>query len=87
MSGAPSDDQRHDSDCDKVVGVFEKWLKGNATLEDEAFLAAQADECSPCFENIDEQQLFVKFLNTALARPGTPAALADSIKSKIYQTA
>lgn len=87
MHGTASSDESHDADCEKVVNVFEKWLEGKATQEDETFLAEQVDECSPCFENMDQQQLFVKFLNQALRRPGTPAALVESIKSKIHQTA
>lgn len=86
MGDAPSEES-HEADCEKVVGVFEKWLKGKATNEDEEYLAAQADECSPCFESIDQQQLFVTFLNKALSRPGTPASLVETIKSKIHQTA
>lgn len=87
FKGNALSDQGQEQDCEKVVGVFEKWLKGNASEEDEEFLAAQADECSPCFENLDQQQLFVQFLNKALRRPGTPASLVETIKSKIHQTA
>lgn len=86
VSEAPSVES-HESDCEKVVGIFEKWLKGKATDEDEEYLAAQTDECSPCFDSIDHQQLFVQFLNNALNRPGTPASLVENIKSKIHQTA
>jgi hypothetical protein len=82
-----STEESHELDCEKVVGVFEKWLQGNATKEDEQYLAANADECSPCFESIDQQQVFVKFLNEALRRPGTPASLVETIKSKIHQSA
>jgi predicted anti-sigma-YlaC factor YlaD len=85
--GSNTSDGSHESDCEKVQGVFEKWLEGVATTEDEAFLAERVDECSPCFESIDKQQLFVKFLNSSLRRPGIPANLADTIKSKIHQTA
>lgn len=86
MGGAPSEES-HEPDCEKVVGVFEKWLEGKASEEDEAFLAEQADECSPCFESIDQQQLFVQFLNASLPRPGAPTNLVVTIKSKIHQTA
>lgn len=87
LMGANASDESRESDCEKVQGVFEKWLEGVATSEDEAFLAERADECSPCFESIDKQQLFVKFLNASLRRPGTPATLADTIKSRIHQLA
>ena len=87
LMGANAPEESHESDCEKVQGVFEKWLEGVATQEDEAFLAERADECSPCFESVDKQRLFVKFLNTSLRRPGIPANLADTIKSKIHQTA
>ncbi|WP_192823244.1 hypothetical protein [Rufibacter sp. LB8] len=87
LEGGPSEKESQEPDCEKVVGVFEKWLEGKATQEDEQYLAARADECSPCFENLDQQQVFVKFLNEALRRPGTPASLVDTIKSKIHQSA
>lgn len=86
MSGSASE-ENHSSDCEKVVNVFEKWLEGKASEADEEFLAEQADECSPCFESIDKQQQFVQFLNNALRRPGTPAALVDTIKTKIHHSA
>lgn len=84
VKGRGATDENHEPDCEKVQGVFEKWLEGAATKEDEAFLAEQADECSPCFENVDQQRLFVKFLKEALRRPGAPSKLVDSIKSKIH---
>ncbi|MFC6998242.1 hypothetical protein [Rufibacter roseus] len=87
LMGGVSSEESHEPDCEKVVDTFEKWLKGKATQEEEAFLAEQADECSPCFESIDQQQLFVKFLNASLPRPGAPTNLVETIKSKIHQTA
>lgn len=87
LMGSTSSDGSQEQDCEKVVDVFEKWLEGNATLEDEAFLAEQADECSPCFETLGHQQVFVKFLKASLPRPGTPTSLVDTIKLKIHQTA
>ncbi|MBA9078829.1 hypothetical protein [Rufibacter quisquiliarum] len=84
VKGAGATDENHEPDCEKVKGVFEKWLEGAATKEDEAFLAEQADECSPCFESIEKQQEFITFLKSALRRPGTPADLVNSIKSKIH---
>ncbi len=87
LMGANASEESHEPDCEKVQGVFEKWLEGIATAEDEAFLAEQADECSPCFDSVDKQRLFVQFLNASLRRPGMPANLAESIKSKIHQTA
>ncbi|GGK60500.1 hypothetical protein ACD591_12175 [Rufibacter glacialis] len=87
LMGANASDESHEPDCEKVQGVFEKWLEGVATKEDEAYLSERADECSPCFDSVDKQRLFVKFLNASLRRPGTPASLVDSIKSKIHQTA
>ncbi|RNI26133.1 hypothetical protein EFB08_15050 [Rufibacter latericius] len=87
LMGPNASDESHESDCEKVQGVFEKWLEGVATSDDEAFLAERADECSPCFESVDKQRLFVQFLNATLRRPGMPATLADTIKSRIHQTA
>ncbi|WP_205501679.1 hypothetical protein [Rufibacter psychrotolerans] len=87
LMGASASDESHEPDCEKVQGVFEKWLEGVATKDDEAFLAELADECSPCFESVDKQRLFVKFLNASLRPPGMPATLVETIKSKIHQTA
>lgn len=87
MMGGSASEESHEPDCDKVVGVFEKWLEGKATLEDEEYLAEIASDCSPCFESIEKQRLFVDFLNQSLHRQGVPASLVDSIKLKIQQTA
>lgn len=87
LMGDNAKGESHDPDCEKVKGVFEKWLEGAATKEDEDFLAEQSDECSPCFESVDKQRVFVQFLQASLRQPGTPASLADTIKSKIHQTA
>jgi len=84
--GGDAAEQNREPDCEKVKGAFEKWLEGAATKEDEAFLAEQADECSPCFENVEQQRQFVDFLKSALRRPGAPAKLVDSIKSQIHHT-
>ncbi|MGV3540949.1 MAG: hypothetical protein ACO1OQ_14130 [Rufibacter sp.] len=83
VNGGNATEESHEPDCEKVQGVFEKWLEGAATKEDEAYLAEKADECSPCFENLEQQQQFVTFLKEALRRPGAPSKLVDSIKSKI----
>jgi hypothetical protein len=75
-----------ESDCGKVMRILDKMIEGYASYEEEVFFGNHAEDCSPCFEDLGKQRLFIQFLNNTLEHKGAPNSLIDSIKSSISQT-
>ena len=74
---APSD---NGPDCDRVNTVLDQLIKGHDVTEaDEDYLYDHATDCSPCFDDLVKQQVFIGFLNQRVSRRSTPASLHHSI--------
>lgn len=72
------------SDCERVNTVLDQLAEGQViTAEDEDFLYDHGTDCSPCFDGIGKQHVFIEFLNSRLGRKSTPAGLPQSIMARV----
>ena len=72
------------ADCDRVNIVLDQLLEGRAlTEEDEDYLTDHGDDCSPCFDDIRKQQVFISFLNQKVSRRPAPLALPHAIMARL----
>lgn len=72
-------------DCDRVNIVLDQLLDGRVlTEEDEDYLIHHGDDCSPCFDDIKKQQVFIGFLNQKVGRRQAPSALPHSIMARLH---
>jgi hypothetical protein len=73
-----------DADCDRVNIVLDQLLEGRVLAEeDEDYLVNHADDCSPCFEDIKKQQVFIGFLKQKVNRKLAPSALPHAIMARL----
>ena len=73
------------ADCERVNIVLDQLLEGRMLAEeDEDYLINHADDCSPCFEDIKKQQVFVGFLNQKVGRRPAPTALPQAIMARLH---
>jgi hypothetical protein len=71
-------------DCERVNTVLDQLIEGQAvTAEDEDYLYDHASDCSPCFDDIKKQRVFIDFLNQRVARKPIPASLHQSILARV----
>jgi hypothetical protein len=71
-------------DCERVNTVLDQLIEGQAvTMEDEDYLYDHATDCSPCFDDINKQRVFVDFLNQRVSRKPIPASLHESILARV----
>lgn len=71
-------------DCDRVNIVLDQLLEGRVlTEEDEDYLIHHGEDCSPCFEDIKKQQVFIGFLNEKVGRRSAPMALPHAIMARL----
>ncbi|MCI1188781.1 hypothetical protein MON38_15240 [Hymenobacter sp. DH14] len=71
-------------DCDRVNTVLDQLIDGHAVTEaDEDYLYDHATDCSPCFEDLDKQRVFINFLNQRVSRRPIPASLHQSILARV----
>ncbi len=72
-------------DCDRVNTVLHQLAGGESvTAEDEDFLYHHGTDCSPCFDDIKKQHVFIDFLNARLGRKAIPTGLPQSIMARVY---
>ena len=72
------------ADCDRVNIVLDHLLEGRVlTEEDEDYLIHHGEDCSPCFDSISKQQVFVDFLNRQVIRRTAPVALPHAIMARL----
>lgn len=72
-------------DCDRVNIVLDQLLEGRVlTEEDEDYLIHHGEDCSPCFEDIKKQQVFIGFLNDKVGRRSAPMALPHAIMARLH---
>ncbi|OGX86217.1 hypothetical protein BEN47_01270 [Hymenobacter lapidarius] len=71
-------------DCERVNTVLDQLIEGQpVTAEDEDYLYDHASDCSPCFDDIKKQQIFIGFLNQRVSRRPSPLSLHDSILAHV----
>lgn len=74
-----------EADCEKVATVLDKVEADQATHEEVEYLIDHAQDCSPCFQSIEKQRLFIAFLQGTLRQKGVPAQLAAAIRETIQR--
>lgn len=71
-------------DCERVNTILDQIIVGQEpTAEDEEYFVNHAEDCSPCFDSIDKQRIFVDFLAQHVGRKGAPASLSTSILARV----
>ena len=71
-------------DCERVNTVLDQLIEGQpVTAEDEDYLYHHATDCSPCFDDIKKQQIFIGFLNQRVSRRPIPTSLHESILARV----
>ncbi len=71
-------------DCERVNTILDQIIVGqDPNEEDEEYFIHHAHDCSPCFDSIDKQHVFVDFLNEKVARKGAPASLPQTIMARL----
>jgi len=81
QSGAPV---TSDADCERVNTILDQIIVGQEpTAEDTEYFIHNAEDCSPCFDSIEKQQIFIDFLGQHLGRRKAPVALSNSILAKL----
>ena len=71
-------------DCERVNTVLDQLIEGHAVTEaDEDYLYDHATDCSPCFDDIKKQKVFVSFLNERVTRRSIPGHLHQSILARV----
>ena len=79
---APSPD--NGPDCERVNTVLDQLIEGQpVTAEDEDYLYDHANDCSPCFEDLKKQQIFIGFLKQRVSRRSSPVSLHSSILARV----
>lgn len=73
------------ADCERVNIVLDQLLEGRMLAEeDEDYLINHADDCSPCFEDIKKQVVFVDFLKQKVDRKPAPLTLPQAIMARLH---
>lgn len=71
-------------DCERMNTVLDQIIEGQApTAEDEDYLIHHADDCSPCFDDIKKQRIFIDFLGQRLGRKASPNHLPHAIMARV----
>ncbi|WP_210521238.1 hypothetical protein [Hymenobacter terricola] len=71
-------------DCERVNTVLDQLIEGQpVTAEDEDFLYDHGTDCSPCFDDIEKQHIFIGFLNQRVSRRPIPARLPEAILARV----
>lgn len=72
------------SDCERVNTVLDQIIEGQpVTAEDEDYLYDHATDCSPCFDDIKKQEIFIGFLKQRVSRHPIPTSLHESILARV----
>lgn len=84
-SSAPLAAASAEADCDRVNIVLDQLLEGRVLEEDDAdYLIHHADDCSPCFDSIAKQQVFVAFVKQKVNHKVAPSALPHAIMARLH---
>ena len=72
-------------DCERVNIVLDQLLEGRSlTEEDEDYLTSYGEDCSPCFDSIEKQKVFVTFLKQKVNHKPAPSALPHAIMARLH---
>lgn len=71
-------------DCNRVNTVLDQLIEGQlVTTEEEDYLYDHGSDCSPCFDDLDKQRIFINFLNRQVSRRSIPASLPHTILVRV----
>ena len=71
-------------DCERVNIVLDQLIEGQpVTAEEEDYLYDHGTDCSPCFDDINKQRIFIGFLNQRVSRRATPVRLPEAIMARV----
>ncbi|UOR05335.1 hypothetical protein MUN82_20690 [Hymenobacter aerilatus] len=71
-------------DCERVNTILDQIIVGNdPSVEDEEYFISHAEDCSPCFDSIEKQHIFVDFLAQHVGRKGAPSSLPETIMNRL----
>lgn len=71
-------------DCERVTTILDQIIVGQApSEEDEEYFVHHANDCSPCFDSIDKQRVFIGFLTQYVGRKGAPTSLPETIMKRL----
>lgn len=72
------------ADCERVNTILDQLIVGHEpSVEDEDYFVSHAEDCSPCFDSLDKQRVFVDFLNQYVGRKGVPVGLSANIMARV----
>ncbi|QIX61120.1 hypothetical protein FY528_02695 [Hymenobacter lutimineralis] len=72
------------ADCERVNTILDQLVEGRApSVEDEEYFINHAEDCSPCFDTIEKQQVFIHFLGQHVGRKEAPSALSHHILARL----
>lgn len=72
------------ADCERVNTILDQIIVGqDPTIEDEEYFVSHAEDCSPCFDSLDKQRVFIDFVNQYVGRKGVPAGLTANIMARV----
>ncbi|TGE19930.1 hypothetical protein [Hymenobacter elongatus] len=72
------------ADCERVNTILDQIIVGQEpSAEDEDYFVNHAEDCSPCFDGIGKQQIFIDFLAQHVGRKGVPPALSQTILMRV----
>ncbi|MCB2407043.1 hypothetical protein [Hymenobacter lucidus] len=76
--------QMEGADCERVNTILDQIIVGQEpSVEDEEYFVNHAEDCSPCFDSIGKQQIFIDFLAQHVGRKGAPSALPQTILARL----
>ncbi|KAA9338692.1 hypothetical protein F0P96_07680 [Hymenobacter busanensis] len=82
--GAPATTTAQGPDCERVNTILDQLIVGNEpSVEDEDYFVNHAEDCSPCFDSLDKQRIFVDFVNQYVGRKGVPSELSSKIMARV----
>ena len=71
-------------DCERVNTILDQIIVGNdPSVEDEEYFVSHAEDCSPCFDSIEKQHVFIGFLAQHVSRKGAPSSLPEAIMNRL----
>ena len=71
-------------DCERVNDLVDQLADGTPlTATDEDFLYHHRSDCSPCFDDIKKQHIFVEFLTTQVGRRQSPVNMHSDIMAQV----
>lgn len=70
----------------KCLEILHLMLDNEASDEQESYMNAHIENCMFCFEQYEVEKQIRELLRTKLTRQEVPADLAQTIRSKVFQS-